>query len=486
MNKIFKTFSLADINIIREESQSDDIDFAYAKLEFLSDGFNGQNCWMTEETLRKYAPTVLGKLITAKYSKWENDVKSHERDLDIVGYVPESAEITFRRLDDGRLMACTECVISKIYATEVYEMFLRNGNERSVSVEFSCAMGDDAVDGEGEIIGYSIHSVTILGKRINPAIKNANIQIRQFSAKEAEDVFARLKNRYNKNNTLEVFMSNKENDGKESAMKTIDEPIVESVEEKKFEEQTVECAEEEKELANEEQKDEEDAVVEKQNSEEIVCEDGESKEEEKELADEETADEKSEDKEMSEEANEEKELADDDSDDKDDEKDEEDADDKTEEKEMSLDAFADAGALLAMLENETEDNVAFCTRLFESKDVNDIIMSALALKKENDAYKSEKALAEQKECEMKFAECMASVKCDLTEKTYASLYEEGKEIKNLDELATFSAKVKAFAYDEIKLTNPQKEESTGIMRMGMPIVNDKIEDEDVFNRIANN
>jgi hypothetical protein len=124
MNKFFKTFSLADINIIREESQSDDIDFAYAKLDFLSDGYNGQNCWMTEETLRKWANTVLGKFITAKYSQWENDVKSHERDLDIVGYVPTTAEITFKKLPDGRTMASTECVISKIYATNVYEMFL--------------------------------------------------------------------------------------------------------------------------------------------------------------------------------------------------------------------------------------------------------------------------------------------------------------------------------------------------------------------------
>jgi hypothetical protein len=489
MNKFFKTFSLADINIIREESQSDDIDFAYAKLDFLSDGYNGQNCWMTEETLRKWANTVLGKFITAKYSQWENDVKSHERDLDIVGYVPTTAEITFKKLPDGRTMASTECVISKIYATNVYEMFLHNDAERSVSVEFSCAMGDDAVDGEGEIIGYSIHSVTILGKKINPAIKNANIQVFKFSAQEAEDVFVRLKNLYNKDR--EMFMSEKEEnlERKENAMKKVNKEVVEEVIE-------------EKQFSEEETKNNETVVEEKQNSEE-TCE-----AEDKELSDEESdvKTEETEDKEMSEEevkeeesTEEDKEMSDED-DSKDDDADE-DNDDKDEEdkemsegaeviceddKEMSLDAFADSGALLAMLENETADNIAYCQKLFETKDVNNIIMSCLALKKENDAYKAEKALAEQKECEMKFAECMASVKCDLTEQTYASLYEEGKAINSLDEFKTFSAKVKAFAYDESKIVNANKVEDTSdtILRMGMPI-NDKIEDDDVFNRIAN-
>lgn len=477
MNKIFKTFSLADINIIREESQTDDIDFAYAKLEFLSDGYNGQNCWMTEKTLKDWAHTVLGKFITAKYSVWENDVKSHERDLDIVGYVPERAEITYKKLEDGRTMACTECVISKIYATEVYEMFLRNDAERSVSVEFSCAMGDDAVDGEGEIIGYSIHSVTILGKRINPAIKDANIQVVKFSAKEAEDVFTRLKNRYKKNDTLEIFMSNRENlERKENSMKKINKTEIEPsiVEENVVEEKT---------FAEDEKKDEE--VVEKQNSEDESKE--VEKEEDKELSDCGSSEvEMAEEEELSEEV----EMAEDksESDEKEEDKDEDKDDEpKEEEKEMSLDAFADSSALLALLENETEDNVAFATQLFESKDVNNIIMSCLALKKENDAYKEEKALAEQKKCEMKFAECMASVKGDLTEKTYASLYDEGKSISKINDFNAFTAKVKAFAYDESKIVNANKKEvqNDDVLRMGMPIVTEKVEDKDVFNRIAN-
>ena len=196
MNKnknVIKTFSLADLDIIRREGGDDDVDFAYGRVGFLSTGFNGQHCWIEENTLRRDAHTVLGKFITAKYNIWNDDVMSHEKDSVIVGYVPKDAEITFEETDDGRIMAYTECLISKIYATNVYEMFLHNDNYRAVSVEFSCALASDSVDGEGEIIGFQIHSITILGKKITPAIKDANLQIKKFSVNEAEDVFERLK-----------------------------------------------------------------------------------------------------------------------------------------------------------------------------------------------------------------------------------------------------------------------------------------------------
>ena len=69
MNKnknVIKKFSLADLDIIRREGGDDDVDFAYGRVGFLSTGFNGQHCWIEENTLGRDAHTVLGKFIKEK------------------------------------------------------------------------------------------------------------------------------------------------------------------------------------------------------------------------------------------------------------------------------------------------------------------------------------------------------------------------------------------------------------------------------------
>lgn len=96
MKTEIKQFSLQDLDIIKREG-GEDVDFAYAKIGFLSTGVSN-NCWISEETLERDSKTVLGKFITAKYDRFTNDVKSHEVDLGIVGYIPPNAEICFQKI----------------------------------------------------------------------------------------------------------------------------------------------------------------------------------------------------------------------------------------------------------------------------------------------------------------------------------------------------------------------------------------------------
>ena len=429
MKTEIKQFSLQDLDIIKREG-GEDVDFAYAKIGFLSTGLSN-NCWISEETLERDSKTVLGKFITAKYDRFTNDVKSHEVDLGIVGYIPPNAEIAFKKLEDGRLMAYTECVLSKIYATNVYEMMKHDGNYRSVSVEFSCAMADDAVNGEGEIVAFKIHSVTMLGKQISPAVKGANIQIIKFSAKEAEDIFDKLKKQFNETNRKDDSMLNEKmlsEDTKEKDEDVImsDSDSVESTEEEKMSE-TQTCAE--------------DTTPDKEEK------------PENEEADEKDDDEKSDDSEKEE-----------------------------EDKKMSLDAFADGGALYSLLENETEENRQLCTQLFEAKDIKKVFSKLLEFKNKADKYEAEKKEFEAKECAKEFSACMMEVKADMDADTYQKLYAEGESLKTNEEVKAFSERVKAIAYNFLKEKKEEQSKDDTILRMSAPISDDN-KDTDVFSRL---
>lgn len=189
MKESLRLFSINDINLFKSD---DDVDFAMAELEFMSDGDNGQNSPITLEALKRDSKTVLGKFIVAKYDKLKDDVTTHVLDEVICGYVPPDSEVTFRE-KNGRTFAVCQAVISKLYATEVFLLFKKD-NYRAVSAEFSALQPNPNEFGEGEITAFDIRAITILGKTVDPAIRNANIQIKKFSAEEASEFYNEQKN----------------------------------------------------------------------------------------------------------------------------------------------------------------------------------------------------------------------------------------------------------------------------------------------------
>lgn len=177
-----------DVDLMMRYGNDEDPDFAVMSLEFLSDGYNSHDIPVTTEILKRDAQTILGKVIVAKYNELVNDVRGHETDEVIVGYVPQTAQITFKHTVNG-LFACVDGLISKLYAADVYELYKVN-NERAVSVEMSLRYKDEAED---ELESLCIHGVTLLGLDYNPSCTLAKSNIVRFSLDEANSFYEQLK-----------------------------------------------------------------------------------------------------------------------------------------------------------------------------------------------------------------------------------------------------------------------------------------------------
>ena len=156
--------------------------------------------------------------------------------------------------------------------------------------------------------------------------------------------------------------------------------------------------------------------------------------------------------------------------------------DKEEEKKFSLDAYVDQSAILAMLENETEERRNLVNQVVKEFSAEEILKKIIEMSKENELLKSEKEFNDNEKKEKKFSAIMASVKEDLDEKTFSELSNEGKELA-LDQLGAFENKVKAFAYEATKNKKDNIVKQDNIMMFGGQ---DSIEQDsmDVFERIS--
>ena len=179
-----------------------------------------------------------------------------------------------------------------------------------------------------------------------------------------------------------------------------------------------------------------------------------------------------------------KEMSDEDSkdDDKDDEQEDKEDDDDNQEKKFSLDAYVDQVAMLAMLENETEDNKKLADEVMKQMSANEIVEKFIQMAKENAELKIEKEKSDKEKRDKKFSAIMASVKADLDAKLFSELSEEGKDL-TLEQLGAFENKVKAFAYEATK--NNQRKEDDGIMRFaGVDNSQNNQDSQDVFDRLS--
>ena len=179
-----------------------------------------------------------------------------------------------------------------------------------------------------------------------------------------------------------------------------------------------------------------------------------------------------------------KEMSDDDSkdDDKDDEQEDKEDDDDNQEKKFSLDAYVDQVAMLAMLENETEDNKKLADEVMKQMSANEIVEKFIQMAKENAELKIEKEKSDKEKRDKKFSAIMASVKEDLGAKLFSELSEEGKDL-TLEQLGAFENKVKAFAYEATK--NKTRKEDDGIMRFaGVDNSQNNQDGQDVFDRLS--
>jgi hypothetical protein len=162
-----------------------DPELAIARALFLSTRPNSHGFLLSEEVLRKFAPTILGKFLVGNLNIFETDVMSHEKEPDIFGYIPLEQQVEFVRAEDGYLDAYVNIVVSKIYATKVYNLFLED-NFRNVSVEMRVMYKDEETK---EVSEFNVAGLTVLSKITNPSVPNAHMEMIRFSQEEADNYY---------------------------------------------------------------------------------------------------------------------------------------------------------------------------------------------------------------------------------------------------------------------------------------------------------
>ncbi len=166
----------------------DDPELAIARCLFLSTRPNSHGFTIPENVLVRDAKTILGKFLVGNLNIFESDVTTHLKEPDIFGYMPMEQEIEFVRAEDGYLDAYVNAVISKVYATKVYDLFV-DDNFRNVSVEMRLGYSDE----ENKIVDhFNVCGLTILGKKVNPSVPHANMEIVKFSAEQAEEYYSKM------------------------------------------------------------------------------------------------------------------------------------------------------------------------------------------------------------------------------------------------------------------------------------------------------
>lgn len=178
MDNIVK-FSIEDIQIKDAENYPTD-EFAIARFGFLGSNPNSHKLNITNEVLKKYAPTVLGKFVVADINPLTNDCTTHSTEETIKGYFPMEQEVMFEE-QNGYLRAYADAVISKIYAPEFCTIF-EKGDSRDVSVEMKVSTLNNK-DLDDEVLSFNIVGVTALGKGVKPSSPNSDMQFTRFSEK---------------------------------------------------------------------------------------------------------------------------------------------------------------------------------------------------------------------------------------------------------------------------------------------------------------
>ena len=180
-NKIY--FSIDDI---QEVATEDSVEFAIARIAVLSTKQNSHKVNITKEILERDGKSVLGKWVIADFDG--TDVTTHTQNTHIIGIVPTDSNIEFVENSDGTTTMFVDAIISKLYATEIYNLF-RTHNFRNVSVEMATANDRENEDGSIDIDGLNIYSICVLGISVGGSCPDANMSITKFSEKSAEEYY---------------------------------------------------------------------------------------------------------------------------------------------------------------------------------------------------------------------------------------------------------------------------------------------------------
>lgn len=507
MSELAKKFSINDISLYQDD---DDMDFAEVEIWALADGNNSHHNPFSREVLEKDANTFKGKFIVAKYDKYSKDVTTHVPDEAIIGYIDPREDVQFEnKMVNGidKEFVVVKGKLSKVYATDIVEMF-RKGNQRAVSCEFSCTteykedkdgtpineFGQKIFGQDNPVLSYHIYGITILGLSYKPSVPQTEIKVKKFAeefnknllvqfAEDREEKLNLISHPMKKNEYVDVDWNGEDakhkaikeknfdimaksiflkldSDYKERKIGSLHYPVMglydgvwkynsnglssaraygeqhdSSIADKAIViQKKLGLFKKEDKMAEKKGKtlddNEQDIIMEKKNKETLK--DDKDDIEDKEMG--------CDGEKMSNGSNSSENMKD--------------------EKKFSLNAYADVSAILAMLEDETEENKQLAKSIMDM-DAQGIIDTVMSFAKENADLKKYKTDKEAEEKDKKLSQIMSSVKGDIEPKKFSELQNEGKAL-SLGELDGFENKVQAFAYKFAR--GKEHKDDDGIMR----------------------
>jgi len=194
-----ESFSLEDF---------DNDEFFIADVAFLSTRQNSHKLDISEEVLRNCADSLLGKWIVVHMNPYAMDAGDHDPKEQIVGNFPINQSITFSE-QDGYLVASAVAVISKVYASDFYEIFSEQDDMRKVSVEMLLDSTPNA-DGGETVERFNITGVTVLGKKVKPSCSDAQMNVVRFSVDKATEFYESIPKK-TKFDEFEEFVNKRRN-----------------------------------------------------------------------------------------------------------------------------------------------------------------------------------------------------------------------------------------------------------------------------------
>lgn len=177
-------FTVDDAKLINSNPNSN---FAILSLDFFASGANRHDTFISDDTLFRTKDTIKNVPVVWIYDPITDDAYTHDSRETPCGFVPETAEITSRKMEDGRTMLTVDCYVWKKFSGRILEFFKRDGGEKPVSVEITIFEARDMDNGLVEIADYKYDAVTILGSNVTPAIPLAKSTVIQFAKEYKKD-----------------------------------------------------------------------------------------------------------------------------------------------------------------------------------------------------------------------------------------------------------------------------------------------------------
>lgn len=180
------SFGVDGFSVIDDYSDSQ---LAIVEIYVCHDGNNLHDMPIDLSVLKKAKKTLKNKFLVAGFDG--EDFEGHEPDEQIVGFFPESSVMKFEE-KDGKTYLVAQAIMSKVYASWAYNVFLEDGsNARAVSMEITVLGTEIQEDGLEHITKFIFNGVTLLGKSHIPACEGTNASIIKFSKENALQVYSK-------------------------------------------------------------------------------------------------------------------------------------------------------------------------------------------------------------------------------------------------------------------------------------------------------